>query len=98
MMIFPFHEIGFETIGRFKKELQNKIYNLLDTTMIGALVADKTETGYYEQGQKVVRLLLTIVTSLGIVMVPRMASTFAEGDKKKIRKYLQNTNYWHQFI
>ena len=81
----------------FVPQVANKIYNLLDTTMIGALVADKTETGYYEQGQKVVRLLLTIVTSLGIVMVPRMASTFAEGDKKKIRKYLQ-TSFSFVFI
>ena len=77
--------------------MANKIYNLLDTTMIGAIISDKAETGYYEQGQKVIRLLLTIVTSLGIVMVPRMASTFAEGDKKKIRNYLQ-TSFSFVFI
>lgn len=81
----------------FVPQVANKIYNLLDTTMIGAIIADKSETGYYEQGQKVIRLLLTIVTSLGIVMVPRMASTFAEGDKKKIRKYLQ-TSFSFVFI
>ncbi len=81
----------------FVPQVANKIYNLLDTTMIGAIVADKSETGYYEQGQKVIRLLLTIVTSLGIVMVPRMASTFAEGDKKKIGKYLQ-TSFSFVFI
>lgn len=81
----------------FIPQVANKIYNLLDTTMIGAIVADKAETGYYEQGQKVIRLLLTIVTSLGIVMVPRMASTFAEGDKRKIRKYLQ-TSFSFVFI
>mgnify|MGYP003290620328 CR=1 FL=1 len=57
--------------------------------MIGNLVVDKAETGYYEQGQKVIRLLLTVVTSLGVVMVPRMASTFASGDKKQIQSYLK---------
>ena len=57
--------------------------------MIGNLVQDKAETGYYEQGQKVIRLLLTVVTSLGVVMVPRMASTFASGDKKQIQGYLK---------
>ena len=57
--------------------------------MIGILVQDKAETGYYEQGQKVIRLLLTVVTSLGVVMVPRMASTFASGDKKQIQGYLK---------
>ena len=73
----------------FIPQIANQIYKILDTTMIGNLVADKAETGYYEQGQKVIRLLLTVVTSLGVVMVPRMASTFASGDKKQIQSYLK---------
>ena len=73
----------------FIPQIANQIYKILDTTMLGALVSDKTETGYYEQGQKVIRLLLTIVTSLGVVMVPRMASTFASGDKEKIKSYMK---------
>lgn len=73
----------------FVPQIANQIYKILDTTMIGKLVVDKTETGYYEQSQKVIRLLLTIVTSLGVVMVPRMASTFASGDKEKINEYMK---------
>lgn len=73
----------------FIPQIANQVYKILDTTMIGKLVTDKTETGYYEQGQKVIRLLLTIVTSLGVVMIPRMASTFAEGNKKKINEYMK---------
>lgn len=73
----------------FVPQIANQIYKILDTTMIGKLVADKTETGYYEQSQKVIRLLLTIVTSLGVVMVPRMASTFASGDKEKVNEYMK---------
>ena len=73
----------------FIPQIANQIYKILDTTMIGALVADKAETGYYEQGQKVISLLLTVVTSLGVVMVPRMASTFMSGDNEKIKDYLK---------
>ena len=73
----------------FIPQIANQIYKILDTTMFGNLVQDKAETGYYEQGQKVIRLLLTVVTSLGVVMVPRMASTFASGDKKQIQSYLK---------
>lgn len=73
----------------FIPQIANQIYKILDTTMIGTLVADKAETGYYEQGQKVIRLLLTIVTSLGVVMVPRMASTYASGDNEKIKSYMK---------
>lgn len=75
----------------FIPQVTNKIYNLLDTTMLGAIILNKKETGYYEQAQKVIRLLLTIVTSLGVVMIPRMANTFATGDKKQINKYIKNS-------
>lgn len=75
----------------FIPQVTNKLYNLLDTTMLGALISDKSETGYYEQAQKVIRVLLTIVTSLGTVMVPRMANTYAHGNKKQINSYLKNS-------
>ena len=52
---------------------------------------DKSEVGFYEQGQKVIRVLLTLVTSLGIVMIPRMANTFASGDKEKIIDYMKKS-------
>lgn len=75
----------------FLPQVANKIYNMLDTTMLGNIVADKSETGYYEQSQKVIRLLLTLVTSLGTVMVPRMASMFASGEKEKINEYMKKS-------
>lgn len=73
----------------FIPQIANQIYNILDTTMIGWLVTDKKETGYYEQGHKVVRLLLTIVNSLGVVMIPRMANAFANNDKKQVNAYMK---------
>lgn len=73
----------------FIPQIANQIYKILDTTMIGWLVKDKSETGYYEQGHKVIRLLLTVVNSLGIVMIPRMANAFANNDKKQIKSYMK---------
>lgn len=73
----------------FIPQIANQIYNILDTTMIGWLISDKSETGFYEQGHKVIRLLLTIVNSLGVVMIPRMANAFANNDKKQINAYMK---------
>lgn len=73
----------------FIPQIANQIYNILDTTMIGWLVEDKSETGFYEQAHKVIRLLLTIVNSLGIVMIPRMANAFANNDKRQINSYMK---------
>lgn len=75
----------------FIPQIANQIYNMLDKTMIGKIIEDKSEVGYYEQSQKVIRLLLTIVTSLGTVMIPRMASTFASGNKEKVNQYMKNS-------
>ena len=73
----------------FIPQIANQLYKILDTTMIGKIIADKSELGFYEQSQKVIRLLLTIVTSLGVVMIPRVASTFASGDKEKVNSYMK---------
>ena len=75
----------------FIPQITVKLYNMLDTTMLGKMIADKTETGYYEQSQKIIRLMLTIVTSLGTVMVPRMANMFANGEKKQIKYYMKRS-------
>ncbi len=75
----------------FIPQIADQVYNMLDKTMIGNMLADKTEVGYYEQAQKVIRILLTIVSSLGIVMIPRMASTFASKDYKKINYYMKRS-------
>ena len=75
----------------FIPQIASQIYNLLDKTMIGNMVVNKSEVGYYEQAQKVIRILITIVTSLGIVMIPRMASIFASGDKEKLIDYMKKS-------
>lgn len=75
----------------FIPQIANRVYNMLDTTMLGKIITDKTETGYYEQSQKIIRVLLTLVTSLGTVLVPRMANMFANGETKKINEYMKKS-------
>ena len=75
----------------FIPQIANKVYNMLDTTMLGNMIEDKSEAGYYEQSQKVIRVLLTLVTSLGTVMVTRMANMFANGETKKINEYMKKS-------
>ena len=79
------------TIALFIPQIAIQVYTLLDRTMIGTIIADKSEVGYYEQSQKIVKTTLTIITSLGTVMLPRVASTFAEGNNEKINEYMKNS-------
>lgn len=79
------------TIMLFIPQIATQIYTILDKTMIGAMVADKSEVGFYEQSQKIVKILLALATSLGTVMMPRIANTFAKGDTKKVKEYMNNS-------
>lgn len=71
----------------FVPQIASQVYTVLDKTMLG-FFASTVEVGYYDQSQKIIRLLLTVVTSLGTVMLPRIANLHGKGEKKEIQKYL----------
>ena len=75
----------------FIPQIATQIYTVVDKTMIGSMLKDMKEVGYYEQAQKIAKLLLTIITSLGTVMIPRMASTYKEKDYEKMFYYMKTT-------
>ncbi len=79
------------TIALFIPQIAMQIYTVLDKVMIGTIIIDKAEVGFYEQSQKVVKMLLAIVTSLGTVMLPRMANAFVGSDREKISGYMKKS-------
>lgn len=79
------------TLYLFIPQIAIEVYTLLDRTMIGTIISDKSEVGFYDQSQKIIKMLLTMITSLGTVMLPRIASNFANGKKNKIRKYMEKS-------
>ena len=79
------------TISLLVPQIAIQIYTLLDKTMIGTIIYDKSEVGYYDQSQKIIKIILAIVTSLGTVMMPRIASTFIDGEKEKVSNYMKKS-------
>ena len=59
-------------IALFVPTIAMQVYTVLDKTMIGVITQNAYENGYYEQALKIAKLVLTIVTSLGTVMIPRI--------------------------
>ena len=78
-------------ISLFIPQVAVQIYTVLDKTMIGSILNDMSEVGYYEQSQKIIKLLLTLITSVGTVMMPRIANCFAEKNEEQIKKYMEKT-------
>lgn len=70
----------------FLPQVAMDVYLLLDKTMIGIFGSNIDQVGYYSQGQRIVKLILMVVTSLGTVMLPTMSAYFAKGDNEGIVK------------
>lgn len=81
------------SLALFIPQLAIQIYVLLDRTMLG-IITDTVQVGYYENSQKIVKVVLTIATAIGTVMMPKIANTVASGDMKKVKYYIQNSFFF----
>ena len=85
--IHPFKDI--KTVwSLFIPTIAVQIYTVLDKTMIGLITESSFENGYYEQAIKIAKMLLAIVTALGVVMVPRIGHHFGQGKYDEIRQLM----------
>lgn len=79
-----FHHIK-QTILLFIPQVAIQIYTVLDKTMIGSILNDMTEVGYYEQSQKIVKMLLMLIAALGTVMIPRISNLYANNKEEELK-------------
>lgn len=70
----------------FFPQVAVEIYAVLDKTMIGLFSSNIEQVGFYTQAQKIIKIILMLVTSLGTVMLPAMSAAFAKGKTKEIQK------------
>lgn len=95
--IEPFRNFSI-IIQMFLPQIAIQIYTVLDKTMIGVMTGSPLENGYYEQAEKVVKMSLTIVTSLGTVMLPRIAYAYAHKDYETIRTSMMHSYRFVWFL
>ena len=63
------------------------LYKYMDKIMIGAM-SNKTQLGFYENAEKVINIPLTIITSFGTVMLPKMSNLVASHNREKTNQYI----------
>ena len=83
----PFKDIS-TVLSLFIPTIAIQIYIVLDKIMIGYFTNDFLENGYYEQATKISKLVLTIVISLGVVMVPRIGYLFEKKQMDNVKEYM----------
>ena len=62
------------------------LYNKIDVTMLGVM-ASEASVGYYVNAHKVVSIVLTLVTAISAVFLPRLSHVY-QNDRQKFGEYL----------
>ena len=68
--------------------LLSQLYMLIDKTMIGILTNNAVENGLYEQAQNITKVMIALITSLGVVLAPRIANSYKNKQNDKLKEYL----------
>ena len=63
------------------------LFNVMDKIMVGSM-SSKVQLGYYENSEKIINCVKTVITSFGTVMMPRMAKLVADRDEKQREYYM----------
>lgn len=75
-------------LSLFLPTIAMQIYTVLDKTMIGVITQSNVENGYYEQAIRLSKMVLTVVTALGTVMIPRIGYHFERKETEQVRQYM----------
>ncbi|MFV0982662.1 flippase [Latilactobacillus sakei] len=75
------------TLILFVPQIATQVYLILNKTMVGKMISVEA-AGFYDNSDKIIKMVLAIVTATGTVMLPRVANTFAKGDHEQVKKYL----------
>ncbi len=76
------------SIKLFIPQMAINVYTMLDKVMLGILTND-SQVGMYDNSQKIIKILITIVTTLALVTMPKMASLYKNGNRQEF----ENTVY-----
>lgn len=74
------------SIVYFIPTIATSVYTVLDKSMLGWIVGSDYENGYYEQAHKIEQILVTVVTSLGTVTLPRVSYLYKSNKFDEIRR------------
>lgn len=71
----------------FLSDVAIKVYTVMDQTMLGILDS-KESVGYYSMSIRLVKVLLSFVTSLAIVMIPRISNSIKNNRIEDVKRYI----------
>lgn len=82
------------SIKLFIPQIAINVYTMLDKIMLGVFT-DEVQVGMYDNSQRVIKIVVVIVTTLSTVMIPRMANLY---NNNKYSEFLNNVYKSFSFV
>ena len=81
----------------FIPQIAINVYTMLDKVMLGNL-ANESEVGMYDNSQKIIKIAITIVTTLASVTIPKMANLYKNGQLEEFSKNVYKSFSFVSFL
>lgn len=77
-------------ISFFVPSVAVSLYKVMDKIMLG-MMTDTVQVGYYENSEKIILIVLSIISAVGNVMMPRMSNLAVKGKEDQGRKLIADS-------
>ena len=99
----PLKELKFykhwkNSIIFFIPTVATSVYTVLDKSMIGWITGSEFQNGYYEQAHKIEQTLVTLITSLGVVTMPRVKYLLKNNNESQAHVIIDNAMEFIIFV
>lgn len=88
--LHPFNHLK-QCLVYFVPAIATQIYTVLDKTMIGVITDSTQENGYYEQADKMLKLIITLITTANVVMKSRISYLFGQEKIQEIKNLISKS-------
>lgn len=85
--LHPFKNVK-EMLMVFLPTIATQVYTVLDKSMIGIITGSDYENGCYEQAEQIARVSLILVTSIGLVVLPRVGNLYKNKEINLAKEYI----------
>ena len=86
-----------QSIKLFISQLALQMYMVVDRTMLG-IFSDNIQVGLYDSSQKVIKVVLALVTSIAVIMLPRMSALYYNNQREDFKNLLHKVFSYINFL
>lgn len=85
------------SIRLFIPQIAVTVYTMLDKVMLG-IFTDTEQVGMYDNSQKIIKIMVTVVTTLATVTIPKMANLYKNNHYEEFEKNIYKSFSFVTFV